>query len=185
MESNGPDVRIRGTAAHIAEKYQQLARDAQSAGDIVAAESYWQHAEHYNRMIAAAQAAQEQQREERRLQQQAQEEQDGQPSGDGDAPRGRHNNRRRGPRHEAEETVVEADGEESSAKNGSGPQPDLEEAPAEIAVKRPRRAAKEVEEGAEPKPRTRRPRKPAKEVEPPVAEAAAELPAFISGGAEE
>ena len=55
-ESNGPDVKIRGTALHIAEKYVQLARDAQSSGDRVAAESYLQHAEHYYRLVAAAQA---------------------------------------------------------------------------------------------------------------------------------
>ncbi|MCC6888138.1 MAG: DUF4167 domain-containing protein [Hyphomicrobiales bacterium] len=54
-ESNGPDVKIRGNPAHIAEKYIQLARDAQSSGDPVAAENYYQHAEHYNRLIAAAQ----------------------------------------------------------------------------------------------------------------------------------
>jgi Domain of unknown function (DUF4167) len=54
-ESNGPDVKIRGTAAHIAEKYVQLARDAQSSGDPIAAENYYQHAEHYFRLIAAAQ----------------------------------------------------------------------------------------------------------------------------------
>ncbi len=54
-ESNGPDVKIRGTAHHIAEKYLQLARDAQSGGDPVSAESYLQHAEHYFRLIAAAQ----------------------------------------------------------------------------------------------------------------------------------
>jgi len=54
-ESNGPDVKIRGTAQHIAEKYSQLARDAQASGDPVAAENYFQHAEHYYRIIAAAQ----------------------------------------------------------------------------------------------------------------------------------
>jgi len=54
-ESNGPDVKIRGTASHIAEKYLQLARDAQSSGDPIAAENYYQHAEHYFRLIAAAQ----------------------------------------------------------------------------------------------------------------------------------
>jgi len=59
-ESNGPDVKIRGTAHHIAEKYLQLARDAQSSGDPVMAESYLQHAEHYFRLIAAAQQAQQQ-----------------------------------------------------------------------------------------------------------------------------
>ena len=55
-ESNGGDVKIRGTALHIAEKYVQLARDAQSSGDRVASENYFQHAEHYYRMVAAAQA---------------------------------------------------------------------------------------------------------------------------------
>src|SRR5213075_107267 len=54
-ESNGPDVKIRGTASHVAEKYIQLARDAQGSGDPVAAENYYQHAEHYFGLIAAAQ----------------------------------------------------------------------------------------------------------------------------------
>ena len=57
-ESNGPDVKIRGNAQHVAEKYLQLARDAHTGGDPVAAENYLQHAEHYFRLIAAAQAAQ-------------------------------------------------------------------------------------------------------------------------------
>lgn len=55
-ESNGPDVKIRGNAQHIAEKYMTLARDAQATGDRVIAENYLQHAEHYNRIILAAQA---------------------------------------------------------------------------------------------------------------------------------
>ena len=54
-ESNGPEVKIRGTAHHVAEKYLQLARDAQGSGDPVTAENHFQHAEHYLRMIAAAQ----------------------------------------------------------------------------------------------------------------------------------
>ena len=54
FESNGPDIKIRGTASHVAEKYVQLARDARSSGDPVAAENYYQHAEHYFRLIAAA-----------------------------------------------------------------------------------------------------------------------------------
>ncbi|MGB6768524.1 MAG: DUF4167 domain-containing protein [Methyloceanibacter sp.] len=56
FESNGPDVKIRGTAAHIAEKYMSLARDALASGDLISAESYFQHAEHYNRIIMAAQS---------------------------------------------------------------------------------------------------------------------------------
>jgi len=55
-ESNGPEVKVRGTAHHIAEKYVQLARDAQASGDPITAEGYLQHAEHYFRLIAAAQA---------------------------------------------------------------------------------------------------------------------------------
>ncbi|MCJ2126268.1 DUF4167 domain-containing protein [Methylobacterium sp. J-077] len=54
-ESNGPDVKIRGTAQHIADKYAQLARDAQAAGDPVAAENYFQHGEHYFRIVSGAQ----------------------------------------------------------------------------------------------------------------------------------
>jgi hypothetical protein len=54
-ESNGPDVKVRGNASHIAEKYLQLARDAQSSGDSVMAENYLQHAEHYFRILSAAQ----------------------------------------------------------------------------------------------------------------------------------
>lgn len=56
FESNGPDVKIRGTAVHVADKYMTLARDAHAAGDPVSAENYLQHAEHYNRIVMAAQA---------------------------------------------------------------------------------------------------------------------------------
>src|SRR5437016_4644390 len=55
FESNGPDVKIRGNPGHIAEKYIQMARDAQASGDPISAENYYQHAEHYYRLIAAAQ----------------------------------------------------------------------------------------------------------------------------------
>lgn len=58
-DSNGPEVRIRGTAFQICEKYEALAKDARSSGDMVLAESYLQHAEHYQRIISEinAQAA--------------------------------------------------------------------------------------------------------------------------------
>ena len=52
-ESNGPDVKIRGNANQIYEKYLQYGRDAQTSGDRVAAEAYFQHAEHYYRIMAA------------------------------------------------------------------------------------------------------------------------------------
>ena len=53
FESNGPDVKLRGTAAQLHEKYLGLARDAQSSGDRVAAEGYFQYAEHYQRVLSA------------------------------------------------------------------------------------------------------------------------------------
>lgn len=52
-ESNGPDVKIRGNASQVYEKYLQYARDAQTSGDRIAAEAYFQHAEHYFRIMAA------------------------------------------------------------------------------------------------------------------------------------
>ncbi|MET0182959.1 MAG: DUF4167 domain-containing protein, partial [Caulobacterales bacterium] len=55
FDSNGPDVKVRGPASHIYEKYMQLARDATSAGDRVQAENYLQHAEHYYRVLRAMQ----------------------------------------------------------------------------------------------------------------------------------
>ena len=79
LESNGPDVKIRGTAAQIYEKYAQFARDAQSGGDRVKYETYLQHAEHYYRVMAATMPR------ERLLQQQNGEGgfQQGQPMGEG------------------------------------------------------------------------------------------------------
>ena len=51
FDSNGPDVRIRGTAHQVTEKYVALAKDAASSGDRILAESYLQYAEHYQRII--------------------------------------------------------------------------------------------------------------------------------------
>lgn len=53
FDSNGPDVRVRGNAYQVFEKYLALARDASAAGDRIAAENYFQHAEHYYRIINA------------------------------------------------------------------------------------------------------------------------------------
>gem|GEM_PF-595781 len=51
FESNGPEGRVRGNATQVYEKYLQLARDSQSAGDRVLAESFLQFAEHYYRIL--------------------------------------------------------------------------------------------------------------------------------------
>jgi hypothetical protein len=58
LDSNGPEVRIRGTANQIYDKYLALARDASSSGDRIKAENYLQHAEHYFRVIRAMQPTQ-------------------------------------------------------------------------------------------------------------------------------
>src|SRR5579875_4059998 len=73
FDSNGPDLRVRGTAQQLFEKYLQLGRDATSSGDRVMAESYFQHAEHYFRILNAMnQAAQAQQQHQQQNQQQYQ-----------------------------------------------------------------------------------------------------------------
>jgi hypothetical protein len=60
FDSSGPDVRLRGTAQQLFEKYLQLGRDATSSGDRVGAEGYFQHAEHYFRILGAMAAVQQQ-----------------------------------------------------------------------------------------------------------------------------
>jgi hypothetical protein len=60
FDSSGPEIKIRGSASHVYEKYLQLARDANSGGDRVMAENYLQHAEHYFRIMVAQQAQQAQ-----------------------------------------------------------------------------------------------------------------------------
>lgn len=125
-ESNGPDVKIRGNAQHIAEKYTTLARDAQSAGDRVMAENYLQHAEHYNRIILAAQAQApvQYQRDDR----------DDQDEDIGYEDEGsivnepeRQERQERSERHERPERVIH------QPINGSGPQPIIQGTPAEVA----------------------------------------------------
>ncbi len=51
FDSNGPDIRVRGNAYQVLEKYLAMARDASASGDRIASENYLQHAEHYYRLI--------------------------------------------------------------------------------------------------------------------------------------
>ena len=56
FDSTGPEnIKVRGHAQHVFEKYQQLARDATSSGDRVLAENFLQHAEHYFRVLRTLQ----------------------------------------------------------------------------------------------------------------------------------
>ena len=80
FESAGPEGKVRGTPQQIIEKYQILARDAQTAGERVLSESFLQHAEHYTRLLNAAYEQVEQRR-----QQQGQFQPDGQGHAEGGA----------------------------------------------------------------------------------------------------
>jgi hypothetical protein len=60
FDSSGPDLRLRGTSQQLFEKYLQMGRDATGGGDRVMAESYFQHAEHYFRILNAMNQAQQQ-----------------------------------------------------------------------------------------------------------------------------
>ena len=80
FDSNGPDIRLRGTSQQLFEKYLQLGRDATSSGDRVQAEGYFQHAEHYFRILNAMNQAAQQ------SQQQNGQGQNGQPQMDGRGP---------------------------------------------------------------------------------------------------
>ena len=60
IDSHGPEVRVRGTAQQVFDKYLALGRDATSTGDRIVAENMFQHAEHYSRILALAQENAEQ-----------------------------------------------------------------------------------------------------------------------------
>ena len=65
IDSHGPEVRVRGTAQQVFDKYLALGRDATSTGDRIVAENMFQHAEHYSRVLALAQENAEQRNEPR------------------------------------------------------------------------------------------------------------------------
>ena len=62
LDSNGPDVRLRGNAFQLYEKYVSLGNDASAAGERISAEAYYQHADHYFRVHGAITAASEERR---------------------------------------------------------------------------------------------------------------------------
>jgi hypothetical protein len=160
-DSSGPDVKIRGTAQHIAEKYAQLARDAQSSGDRVVAENYLQHAEHYNRIIASAQA----QMQERFQREERQDFNDRDDDSDGD---------------DSQQTEVVAEKRASEPSfDGSGPQPVIEGTPAEVSLGE----ETPVETSEQPQPRRRQPRqrRPQRRTQEQTADAGSEGDAEPAG----
>ena len=133
FESSGPDVKIRGTPSHIAEKYISMARDALSSGDPVLAENYLQHAEHYNRIIMTYR------------EQQA-------PQGEG--LNGGANGRHRPAENGEAESAVSHEGEEAPRGQESQPSIDMEDGAGEQpAAERPQRRSNGTRHGS----RRRRP----------------------------
>lgn len=126
-DSNGPEVKIRGNASTVYEKYLQLARDANSSGDRVMAENYLQHAEHYYRILAAQQAQQQQY-----AQQQAQNQQNNGGQQNGNVQNG--NGQYRGPNGNGEQPYpqdAQPQGGPSFSLNESQNEEEGEEEPAE------------------------------------------------------
>lgn len=98
FDSNGPDVRVRGNAYQVFEKYMALARDATASGDRINAESYYQHAEHYYRIINSENSSQ--------------------PNGAGRGGNGNGNNRPAGP---ADDQVNDDDDDNDNSDNDEAP----------------------------------------------------------------
>ncbi|MDI2113027.1 DUF4167 domain-containing protein [Commensalibacter nepenthis] len=124
FDSNGPDTRIRGTAQQLHEKYLQHGRDALSSGDRVAAESFFQYAEHYSRiLIMMNQSAQQRQQQ-----------------------RPQHHNNNAGYSENSDENTPVA------ALVEDAPQPEVVEETVEVVVEQPAETPSVAEENAEPAP---------------------------------
>src|SRR5690606_2046183 len=174
--SNGPDVKVRGNASHVAEKYLQLARDAQSSGDSVMAENYLQHAEHYFRIVSSAQQAQSGQRPE------------GQDDADYDDDMPEMNSRFSSPQPQPQQQYVAGEGEEQ----GEGEQPrqqgeQRQRQDGQDGERQPRRDRQRSRDRFRPEGETQQvPAAPAEQAEPVAAEAAqanAEQPVEAEGEA--
>ncbi len=135
FDSSGPEGRIRGNAHQVYEKYIGLARDALSFGDRISAETYFQHAEHYYRIVNART--------------------DPKPNGEGQSDRRGGN----GQAEAAGDAAQTAEQPGPAPGNGEQPReapqsPQAEERPAAQGRRRPRqaKAAPDVQDGPEPKP---------------------------------
>jgi hypothetical protein len=144
FDSSGPEGKVRGTPQQIVEKYQSLARDAQLSGDRVSAEAFQQHAEHYLRLLNAAMREQNQRREAHEAQQ------------------AQHAQRKEN--QQTHQNQNNDGGSEQPDTRAPDPQntdqPDVVQAPLEVAQDAVDTGLVETPEG-KPKPRRKRPPKPA------------------------
>ena len=157
FESNGPDVKIRGNASTIYEKYLQIARDASSSGDRVMAENYYQHAEHYFRIVQANQPKRDDNRQDggqQNDQNQGAQNQGGQSQGgqnqgsdnQADAQEDRNDRSRGRGRGRRDDGNRRGEGRAEPASEKSGGEPASKDASAETAEKRPRRERRKKDE---------------------------------------
>lgn len=183
FDSSGPEGKVRGTPQQIIEKYSQLARDAQLAGDRVAVENFQQHAEHYTRMLAEAQKEIESKREQQDREQQARTDRERSERDSRDARRADQNDRGdgrnddRGDGRHDDRGNRQNEGRNDDRGDGSQDRPHEADAGADVMDLRGEDGPVDVPEaaaGASPpadaapgeapaeprKPRTRRPRKP-------------------------
>lgn len=189
-DSSGPDVKIRGTAQHIAEKYAQLARDAQSSGDRVIAENYLQHAEHYNRIIAAAQAQMQErfQRDDRSdYNDRDNVDRDGDELDTADNDDVVIVQPPRQQQREQQQAAPAAPVQQAEAIDGTGPQPEIEGIPAEVAMEEEGSAAPQRERQPRRRNAGSRPRRPRRGAEGEAAGedgASAEAPVLAEAASE-
>ncbi|MDD9876850.1 MAG: DUF4167 domain-containing protein [Magnetovibrio sp.] len=151
FESNGPEVKVRGTAQQVLDKYLALGRDAASAGDRINAESYFQHAEHYYRVLNADQGENQNRRDRR-------------PSSPADADTPESAGDAAKPAEaQSEAPQAEPALAEAPVDPAEQPQPDIADMiPPAIETARPEKQENPDDEEAAPKPRRRRSRaKPA------------------------
>jgi hypothetical protein len=118
FDSSGPEGKVRGTPQQIIDKYNQLARDAQLAGDRVATENFQQHAEHYLRMLGTAQKEQDKQREQQDKQREQQDAENRKRQSERDRDRAR---------QEQQDNGGSGDGDQTDP--GSSDQPDVIDVP--------------------------------------------------------
>jgi hypothetical protein len=178
-DSSGPDVKIRGTAQHIAEKYMALARDATSSGDRVMAENYLQHAEHYNRINAAAQAMfQERFQRDDRADGSERDEDDG----DGAQHQQQHHYQQPDVENEPQKAAA-APQPAAPAIDENTPQPVFEDTPAEVQIEQEAAAAGDAQEERTPRRRSNAGR-PRRQPRQPRGDAASDAPAAVEEPAE-
>lgn len=164
LDSNGPDVKVRGSASTIYEKYTSLARDAQAGGHRVKAENYLQHAEHYLRLMnvqLAQQAARAEAQAAERAQRQAQQQKETGDAGDADESTDAHGKAGSGPsdtdgkprrsryprRRDETSAHKESQGENGGAQNN---EPANANSDGEVKAKKPRKKNEAVKPAPEP-----------------------------------